>query len=136
MLAAGTARYVHPPVESCYLHLMCQRLPKKKKSLSHNKTLDLWIHFSTCAFYPRNQELSQDSFSSQSSAPPSNQPMTSNKSSQEDSMQGRPSSLPVSTPSPPPHLLHLSDLALAWVSSSSLRGHQAPPLFALLIYFL
>ncbi|TKS88673.1 AT-rich interactive domain-containing protein 1A [Collichthys lucidus] len=41
------------------------------------------------------QELSQDSFSSQSSAPPSNQPMTSNKSSQEDSMQGRPSSLPL-----------------------------------------
>ncbi|MEQ2172712.1 hypothetical protein GOODEAATRI_024059 [Goodea atripinnis] len=40
-----------------------------------------------------NQELSQDSFSSQSSAPPSNQP---NKSGQEDSMQGRPSSLPVS----------------------------------------
>ncbi|TNN86081.1 AT-rich interactive domain-containing protein 1A [Liparis tanakae] len=39
-------------------------------------------------------ELSQDSFSSQSSAPPSNQPMASNKSSQEDSMQGRPSSLP------------------------------------------
>uniref|UniRef100_A0A3B4YBD3 AT-rich interaction domain 1A n=1 Tax=Seriola lalandi dorsalis TaxID=1841481 RepID=A0A3B4YBD3_SERLL len=39
-------------------------------------------------------ELSQDSFSSQSSAPPSNQPMTSSKSSQEDSMQARPSSLP------------------------------------------
>lgn len=45
---------------------------------------------------PHNQELSQDSFSSQSSAPPSNQPMASNKSSQEDSMQARPSSLPVS----------------------------------------
>ncbi|XP_017293478.1 AT-rich interactive domain-containing protein 1A isoform X2 [Kryptolebias marmoratus] len=42
-------------------------------------------------FPPPPQELSQDSFSSQSSAPPSNQP---NKSSQEDSMQGRPSSLP------------------------------------------
>ncbi|XP_077446743.1 AT-rich interactive domain-containing protein 1A isoform X1 [Stigmatopora argus] len=45
-------------------------------------------------FPPPPQELSQDSFSSQSSAPPSNQPMPSNKSSQEDSMQGRPSSLP------------------------------------------
>ncbi|KAK1880083.1 AT-rich interactive domain containing protein 1A, partial [Dissostichus eleginoides] len=45
-------------------------------------------------FPPPPQELSQDSFSSQSSAPPSNQPMASNKSSQEDSMQGRPSSLP------------------------------------------
>ncbi|XP_015238245.1 PREDICTED: AT-rich interactive domain-containing protein 1A-like isoform X2 [Cyprinodon variegatus] len=42
-------------------------------------------------FPPPPQELSQDSFSSQSSAPPSNQP---NKSGQEDSMQGRPSSLP------------------------------------------
>ncbi|KAI9548525.1 hypothetical protein NQZ68_007383 [Dissostichus eleginoides] len=42
----------------------------------------------------KSWELSQDSFSSQSSAPPSNQPMASNKSSQEDSMQGRPSSLP------------------------------------------
>ncbi|XP_072303864.1 AT-rich interactive domain-containing protein 1A isoform X2 [Eucyclogobius newberryi] len=45
-------------------------------------------------FPPPAQELSQDSFSSQSSAPPSNQPVASNKSSQEDSMQGRPSSLP------------------------------------------
>ncbi|XP_045081994.1 AT-rich interactive domain-containing protein 1A-like [Coregonus clupeaformis] len=45
-------------------------------------------------FPPPPQELSQDSFSSQSSAPPSNQPMTSNKSGAEDSMQGRPSSLP------------------------------------------
>ncbi|XP_031649325.1 LOW QUALITY PROTEIN: AT-rich interactive domain-containing protein 1A [Oncorhynchus kisutch] len=45
-------------------------------------------------FPPPPQELSQDSFSSQSSAPPSNQPMTSNKSGTEDSMQGRPSSLP------------------------------------------
>ncbi|XP_037548790.1 AT-rich interactive domain-containing protein 1A [Nematolebias whitei] len=43
-------------------------------------------------FPPPPQELSQDSFSSQSSAPPSNQP---NKAAQEDSMQGRPSSLPV-----------------------------------------
>uniref|UniRef100_A0A6Q2Y8P6 ARID domain-containing protein n=1 Tax=Esox lucius TaxID=8010 RepID=A0A6Q2Y8P6_ESOLU len=45
-------------------------------------------------FPPPPQELSQDSFSSQSSAPPSNQPMTSNKSGTEDSLQGRPSSLP------------------------------------------
>nr|XP_046183063.1 AT-rich interactive domain-containing protein 1A-like isoform X1 [Oncorhynchus gorbuscha] len=45
-------------------------------------------------FPPPTQELSQDSFSSQSSAPPSNQPTTSNKSGTEDSMQGRPSSLP------------------------------------------
>nr|XP_029519072.1 AT-rich interactive domain-containing protein 1A-like isoform X2 [Oncorhynchus nerka] len=45
-------------------------------------------------FPPPPQELSQDSFSSQSSAPPSNQPMTSTKSGAEDSMQGRPSSLP------------------------------------------
>ncbi|KAG9332256.1 hypothetical protein JZ751_015465, partial [Albula glossodonta] len=43
-------------------------------------------------------ELSQDSFSSQSSAPPSNQPMASSKSSTDDvTMQGRPSSLPVSS---------------------------------------
>ncbi|XP_041867946.1 AT-rich interactive domain-containing protein 1A isoform X2 [Melanotaenia boesemani] len=42
-------------------------------------------------FPPPSQELSQDSFSSQSSAPSSNQP---NKSGQEDSMQARPSSLP------------------------------------------
>ncbi|XP_034017292.1 AT-rich interactive domain-containing protein 1A isoform X2 [Thalassophryne amazonica] len=41
-------------------------------------------------FPPPPQELSQDSFSSQSNAPPSSQP---NKN-QEDSMQGRPSSLP------------------------------------------
>ncbi|XP_053717548.1 AT-rich interactive domain-containing protein 1A isoform X1 [Synchiropus splendidus] len=45
-------------------------------------------------FPPPQQELSQDSFSSQSSAPSSNQPMASSKSGQEDSMQARPSSLP------------------------------------------
>ncbi|RVE66434.1 hypothetical protein OJAV_G00107310 [Oryzias javanicus] len=39
----------------------------------------------------QNQDISQDSFSSQSSIPPSTQ---SNKSGPEDSMQGRPSSLP------------------------------------------
>lgn len=43
---------------------------------------------------PPPQELSQDSFSSQSSAPSSNQPMVSSKSGPEDSIQGRPSSLP------------------------------------------
>ncbi|KAK2887288.1 hypothetical protein Q8A67_015516 [Cirrhinus molitorella] len=45
-------------------------------------------------FPPPPQELSQDSFSSQSSAPSSNQPMVSGKGGPEDSMQGRPSSLP------------------------------------------
>uniref|UniRef100_A0A3B3QA81 AT-rich interaction domain 1A n=1 Tax=Paramormyrops kingsleyae TaxID=1676925 RepID=A0A3B3QA81_9TELE len=46
-------------------------------------------------FPPPAQELSQDSFSSQSSAPPSNPPMASSKSGTEEiSMQGRPSSLP------------------------------------------
>ncbi|XP_051519086.1 AT-rich interactive domain-containing protein 1A-like isoform X1 [Myxocyprinus asiaticus] len=45
-------------------------------------------------FPPPPQELSQDSFSSQSSAPSSNQPMVSSKSGPEENMQGRPSSLP------------------------------------------
>ncbi|KAF7686229.1 AT-rich interactive domain-containing protein 1A [Silurus meridionalis] len=40
------------------------------------------------------QELSQDSFSSHTSGPTSNQPIVSSKSGTEDSMQGRPSSLP------------------------------------------
>ncbi|KAL0961648.1 hypothetical protein UPYG_G00353450, partial [Umbra pygmaea] len=52
---------------------------------------------------PPQQEISQDSFSSQSSVPPSNQP----KSGSEDvSMQGRPSSLPVS-----PHPTCTKDLS-------------------------
>ncbi|XP_071240071.1 AT-rich interactive domain-containing protein 1A-like isoform X3 [Salvelinus alpinus] len=52
---------------------------------------------------PPQQEISQDSFSSQSSAPPSNQP----KSVSEDvSMQGQPSSLPVS-----PHPTCAKDLS-------------------------
>ncbi|XP_062867688.1 AT-rich interactive domain-containing protein 1A isoform X2 [Trichomycterus rosablanca] len=45
-------------------------------------------------FPPPQQELSQDSFTSQTSGPPSNQPLASSKSSTEDGMQGRPSSLP------------------------------------------
>lgn len=45
-------------------------------------------------FPPPQQELSQDSFSSQNSGPASNQPAASSKSSTEDGMQGRPSSLP------------------------------------------
>ncbi|XP_060760958.1 AT-rich interactive domain-containing protein 1A isoform X2 [Neoarius graeffei] len=45
-------------------------------------------------FPPPQQELSQDSFSSHASGPTSNQPMASSKSGTEDSMQGRPSSLP------------------------------------------
>ncbi|XP_028820122.1 AT-rich interactive domain-containing protein 1A isoform X2 [Denticeps clupeoides] len=45
-------------------------------------------------FPPPPQELSQDSFSSQSSAPSSNQPLVSSKGGPDDSMQGRPSSLP------------------------------------------
>ncbi|XP_037386852.1 AT-rich interactive domain-containing protein 1A isoform X3 [Pygocentrus nattereri] len=45
-------------------------------------------------FPPPPQELSQDSFSSQASAPSSNPPMASSKSGTEDSLQGRPSSLP------------------------------------------
>ncbi|XP_017549522.1 AT-rich interactive domain-containing protein 1A isoform X3 [Pygocentrus nattereri] len=43
--------------------------------------------------FPPPQEISQESFSSQSSAPPSSQPVASSKSGSED-MQGRPSSLP------------------------------------------
>ncbi|XP_034157369.2 AT-rich interactive domain-containing protein 1A [Pangasianodon hypophthalmus] len=45
-------------------------------------------------FPPPQQELSQDSFSSHASGPTSNQPLASSKSGTEDSMQGRPSSLP------------------------------------------
>ncbi|XP_057211198.1 AT-rich interactive domain-containing protein 1A isoform X1 [Triplophysa rosa] len=45
-------------------------------------------------FPPPPQELSQDSYSSQSSTPSSYQPMVSSKSGPEDNMQGRPSSLP------------------------------------------
>ncbi|CAF87679.1 unnamed protein product, partial [Tetraodon nigroviridis] len=58
-------------------------------------------------------ELSQDSFSSQSNASASNQAMASSKSSQEDSMQTRPSSLPVS-------LL----LRVLWLCDS--RFHRCP----------
>ncbi|KAF5893174.1 AT-rich interactive domain-containing protein 1A-like, partial [Clarias magur] len=45
-------------------------------------------------FPPPQQELSQDSFSSHASGPTSNTPLASSKSGTEDSMQGRPSSLP------------------------------------------
>lgn len=89
-----------------------------------NFFFDVWKPF-YCLSCPCDQELSQDSFSSQSSAPPSNQPMASNKSSQEDSMQARPSSLPVSPLSSPSTcdlcLLYLSFISwFPWAPTASI----------------